>query len=152
MLSILEVHPRIAGTPKEPLRRAIEALTKVAETVTFQEAQTRRMRNQYISKVLPNAVPPSLPGTGSDLSQFKLAIKSKITCTYGKKGPTENAFSELDSFATRAQRAGYPLHSRQLQEAFVNFLMAYVTEGFVGKDTTGTQMGNFKGKWHGGGF
>ncbi|MCB1764512.1 MAG: hypothetical protein KDJ22_00415 [Candidatus Competibacteraceae bacterium] len=150
MLSLLEVHPRITGTPTEPLRRATEQLTRVAETVAFQEAQARRIRNQYISKVLPHAGPPPLPGT--DLGQFKLAVQSKITRTYGRKGPTENAFNALGSLATRAQSAGYPLHSPQLQEAFVNFLMAYVTEGFVGKDTTGTQMGNFQGKWRGGGF
>jgi|GEM_PF-2462802 len=152
MLSILDVHPRIAGTPTEPLRRATGELTKVAETVTFQDAEARRIRNRYISKVLPNAGPPPVPGLGLGLGEFKLAIKTKITRNFGKKGPTENALSELDSFATRAQRAGYPLHNPQLQEAFMYFLMAYVTEGFVGEDTTGTQMGNFRGEWRGGGF
>ena len=61
----------------------------VAETVTFQEAQARRMRNQYISKVLPNAGLPPVPGLGLGLGEFKLAIKSKITRTYGKNMPGE---------------------------------------------------------------
>lgn len=152
MLSILDVHPKITGTPKEPLRRATEELTKVAETVTLQDEEARRVRNRYISKVLPHAGPPPVAGLGLGLGEFKLAITTKIISTYGRKGPTENALSELDLFATRAQRASYPLHSPQLQTAFVNFLMAYVTEGFTGKDTTGTQMGNFRGEWRGGGF
>lgn len=140
MLSILDVHPKITGTPKEPLRRATEELTKVAETVTLQDEEARRVRNRYISKVLPHAGPPPVAGLGLGLGEFKLAITTKIISTYGRKGPTENALSELDLFATRAQRASYPLHSPQLQTAFVNFLMIYVTEGFTGKDTTGTQM------------
>ena len=150
MLNILEVHPKETGIPKEPLRRAAEKLKQVAERVAFQEAEARRIRNRYISRALPNAPPP--PPQSPSIDQFTLAIRSKITGLYGRKGPTENAFNELKDLATRAHTAGYPLKNTQLQDAFVNFLMSYVTEGFVGVDTTGTQMGNFKGKWHGGGF
>lgn len=143
MLSILEVNPPRTGTPTEPLRRAVVKLKEVAEEEA--RAEKTDVRNKYYSALDLAPRPVSLP-------IFEEAVKSYLTSQYGKKGPTENAFNALHSQAIRAGAAGYPLNSRNLQKEFANFLMIYVTEGFVGEDTTGTQMGNFKGGWSGGGF
>jgi len=145
MLSILDVHPKMTGTPTEPLRRAVEKLKETAELEAQREAQENRFRNRYYQAI--NLAPRPI-----SVELFEEAVMSKITSNYGKKGPTENAANYLHSFSLRAFSAGYPLNSSKLQSAFMNFLMAYVTEGFVGEDANGTQMGGFLGKWTGGGF
>ncbi len=145
MLSILDVHPKLTGTPTEPLRRAVEKLKETAELEAEREANENRMRNSYYKAL--NLAPRPV-----SVEEFEDAVMKKITSNYGKKGPTENAANYLNMFSLRAFSAGYPLRSSKLQSAFMNFLMAYVTEGFVGVDTTGTQMGNYLGKWSGGGF
>lgn len=151
MLNILKVDPPIIAIPKEPLRRAAETLKDVAEQCAREETledQGRRIRFRLLHTVTKGAVKPPT----YSLDVFQQAIKDRITRTWGKKGPTENAFQELAWLAARAQKAGYPLHKPKLQKAFMYFLMSYVTVGFEGQDTTGTQIGNFQGDWRGGGF
>lgn len=148
MQSILDVPPKVTGVPTIPLRRAVDNLTQVATRVAHQESENNRIRNRYISKVLPTAQPPQ-PQPPS-LDAFKEAITSKIASTYGRnKGPSQNALAQLDGLAQRAQAAGYPLGNADVQDAFLGVLMSYVTDGFKGEDTTGTQMGNYKGNWRG---
>lgn len=82
-------------------------------------------------------------------NQIETAINS---VNGGLKGPAQNARNEIDTWAAVAIRAHYRLDDAQVQRKFAFFLLAVVTEGFDGLDTTGTQMGNFVGQWRGGGF
>lgn len=151
MQSILDVSPKITKVPTIPLRRAVDNLTQVATQVAHQESENNRIRNRYIMKGLPSAQPPQpqQPSVGA----FIEAITSKIVSTYRRhKGPSQNALAQLDGLAQRAQAAGYPLGKTDVQDAFLGVLMSYVTDGFKGEDTTGTQMGNYQGSWRGGGF
>jgi len=154
MLNILDVDPKIHGTPTAPLRRAAEQLKEAAESADFQAWEAIRIRNRYISRALPGATPPGPPTLPPSLplDEFREVISNKIARTYGKlKGPSQNAMSEFGYLAQRAQRAGYRLEIENVQDKFLAFLMAYVTEGFVELDTTGTQIGNYQGSWRGGG-
>ena len=158
MLSILDVDPPIKGTPTEPLRRAVQALLDTSEAVyrdkTRLEAdrdKKKLVENNFRVKLIARAVPDAVQFT-MPLELFKAAIILILKSAYGIKGPVLNAFNDLDNFAKRAQTAGYFLRDKDVQEKFANFLMLYVTEGMIGKDTTGTQMGNFPGQWRGGGF
>lgn len=157
------------GTPKYPLKRAAEKLIDVATRIEGDEIKRRvatgasikkhmktviasettkadTMRRAYVSKQL--LAGPQQPS----VETLKSTIKGLLAAEFGKKGPVDNAHNILDTFARRALVAGYPMGNREVQTAFMYFLMAYVTEGFEGKDTTGTQMGNFQGHWRGGGF
>ncbi|HLD66635.1 MAG TPA: hypothetical protein VJA19_11360 [Pseudomonas sp.] len=153
MQSILEVDPKIDGIPKRPLKFAVDHLLEVALAET--KAETERLSRNFRTKYYSALSPPGTKGLLNtiDIECFKQKVTNKIISEYGRNfGPIQNAFAELDTFSKRAMKAGYPLASEKLQKALMYFLLAYVTEGFEGGDTTGTQMGNFAGKWHGGGF
>lgn len=71
----------------------------------------------------------------------------------GLKGPSQNARNEINTWAPRAIQLNYRLNDATVQQAFASFLLAVVTDGFMGENTTGTQIGNFThGQWRGGGF
>lgn len=162
MLDILEVNPRINGKPTYPLQKAVEDLKQAAETAARNKERDARnkergsrIRNRYLAQVLPDAIPPNTPPQAATFSvdDFKANIKERIKRSFGlNKGPSQSALGELDKMARRAEAAGYPLEDENVQEAFLGFLMTLVTEGFENQDTTGTQMGNYRGDWRGGGF
>jgi len=143
MWNILQVPPKIAAIPKEGLRIAAENLKTIAEQCALEEASdnAKRIRSQYYSQVLVTRAYP--------LEWFKDAVKEKLK-NYGTlKGPVGSALQDCDSYAVRAQSAGYPLHNSKVQEAFAEFLMSLHTSGFAGEDTNGTTIGNYKGDWGG---
>jgi hypothetical protein len=77
----------------------------------------------------------------------------KILANNGpNKGPVQSALQELDAEMRRAIYLGYPLDNAIVRTDFCNYLLELVTTGYEGLDTTGTQMGNYKGEWRGGGF
>lgn len=141
-VNILDMPPKIPGTPTQPLRRAAEDLRLLAEMLVRQNA----IRDRYVSRVLPGAQP--------SIEDFKKRIRAIITSEYGGlKGPSQNAFQVLDMFAKRAGRAGYPLYNLNLQEKFAHFLLSYVTDGMKGEGNTGTLIGDRdRTDWRGGGF
>jgi len=78
---------------------------------------------------------------------------AQILANHGRnKGPVQNAFNHLDTEMVRAIEIGYPLDDAMVRTSFCNYLLALVTEGYENLDTTGTQIGNYKGEWRGGGF
>lgn len=124
MLNILQVPPRILGIPKYPLARAAEQLLQVARTAKASAAAElakphNRIRNTYISRVLPSAVHP----LRETLDQFKNAIKTEIARKHGSlKGPSINAINELGDLAKRAEKGGYIFGNKLVHTAFANFL------------------------------
>ena len=68
------------------------------------------------------------------------------------KGPVINARSEVEKNLKMAIDLGYRVGEKEVQEALRSFCMALATEGFENKDTTGTQIGQYKGEWPGGGI
>jgi hypothetical protein len=146
-------------------REQAERSREQAERIRLEAERSRlkadRLRKQFFSNKFPNAENQffsNASGPRVSMEQFKLrdfkeAIKGKMIGHYGKRlGPCENAVAQLDRLAKLALDAQYPLDSALVQNAFLEFLMLYVTEGFEAKDTTGTQMGNFLEEWRGGGF
>lgn len=137
MQNIFEVHPPVTEVPTEALRRQVLRLHEVA----IAEAQRSKFitkpdnfRSKYYSHL--DLAPKPI---GLDI--FKGSIMAIAARENGIKGPIDNARNELDYWANRACAANYPTESPTFQLAFYYFLMAVVTEGFVGKDTTGTQIG-----------
>jgi len=70
----------------------------------------------------------------------------------GTKGPAQDVRSVVDNYLKLAIDEKYNFANADVRQKFAYFLLAVVTEGFVGKDTGGTTVGNFKGEWRGGGF
>lgn len=131
--SIFDVEPRITSTPTPVLRNAIENLKRAGEQAHEYEELTGNKDN---SRAGINCMP---------VEEFVKIIILKIKADYPIADPTRNACKNAEPLAIRAYKAGYVLKNPQVQEAFAAMLMAYVTEGFIGKDTTGTTMGNFSG-------
>jgi len=75
-----------------------------------------------------------------------------IRKTYPRATPTDDAIGEVPRWLDKAISCGYAVHDVNVQNALVGVVLAVRTAGFIGEDTTGTQMGNFQGKWRGGGF
>ncbi|MEW6345964.1 MAG: hypothetical protein AB1704_35430 [Pseudomonadota bacterium] len=70
----------------------------------------------------------------------------------GIKGPAQDVRSVVNYYLNLAIGEQYDFAKDGVRQSFAYFLLAVVTEGFVGKDTGGTTVGNFKGEWRGGGF
>ncbi|MBM3114982.1 hypothetical protein [Jeongeupia naejangsanensis] len=153
MLNILSDSLGKLGTPTYPLKQAADNLQVVGELALATPTPIDIiMRNKFVIAATrmggKTAIRPEFT-----TEKFIEQIRYLMTSEFGTlKGPCQNALQELPSLAIRAKLAGYPLENSNVQKAFFGFLMSYVTEGFVNQDTTGTQMGNFQGKWHGGGF
>jgi hypothetical protein len=110
----------------------------------------------------------SLETTGNTVGETAVAARAALTAgvaaiqasvfsymdkNYGAaKGPVVNAKSEFSTYFQKAVDCGYDFSNAAIISSFAQFLLAVATEGFTGADTTGTQMGNFQGKWPGGGF
>ncbi|BCH27384.1 hypothetical protein MesoLjLc_72710 [Mesorhizobium sp. L-8-10] len=162
MLGIFDVDPPISGTPTPGLKNASDnLLTAATDAVRRRNLKESgfQSRSKFITSVIPtmtqddvNNARERILGTIS-LELFEQKIKDYLARQYGRlKGPVQNAFGEIPRFAKRASSAGYPLEDEEVQKEFAGFVMSYVTDGMQGEDTTGTQIGNFRGKWPGGGF
>ena len=69
------------------------------------------------------------------------------------KGPSISAVNDhLDHCIQAALSEHYRVDRADVQSKVAYFALALATEGFEGQDTTGTQMGQFRGQWRGGGF
>lgn len=132
--------------PTPALRHAANELQMVANSAG--EATQQELHN-YLA-----------PGVAADAAArirlhpvLKSQIEAAINNVNGSlKGPAQNARNEIDTYGALAIRAHYRLSDPEVQRKFAYFLLAVVTAGFEGLDTTGTQMGNFLGSWRGGGF
>lgn len=164
MLSIFDVDPPISGTPTTGLKKASDDLLEAATDAVRRRSQRLEQsgfesRSKFIRSVIPTMTQDEVKnarermlGTIS-LELFEQKIEDYLARQYGRhKGPVQNAVREIPRFAKRASSAGYPLEDEEVQKEFADFVLSYVTNGMQGEDTTGTQMGNFRGGWRGGGF
>lgn len=144
MLENLLVNSR--QVPKPGLRYAADELQSVANSAG--PASTDELHSYLAPGV---AADPTARIRLNDTlkNQIEHAINS---VNGGLKGPAQNARNEIDTYGALAIRAHYRLSDPEVQRKFAYFLLAVVTAGFEGLDTTGTQMGTFLGSWRGGGF
>lgn len=99
------------------------------------------------------AAGPTQQGVAYRYDQIIVAIETQINLVNGGlKGPAQNARAIIDDYLPIALQEDYRLDDADVVRRFAYFLLAVATEGFDNEDTTGTQMGNFKGSWRGGGF
>ena len=88
------------------------------------------------------------------VSGVKGELRDKIMAKVGSpqgtlKGPVGTASDRLGHWALLAVKTKYKLSDEKVQVKFAEFLLMVSTYDFEGKDTTGTTMGNFQGKWVG---
>jgi hypothetical protein len=60
--------------------------------------------------------------------------------------------AKLDHCIEAALKEHYCVEDPDVVSGIEYFALALATSGFVGENTTGTQIGNFRGEWRGGGF
>lgn len=90
---------------------------------------------------------------GKPLATIVKSIHDYWGKTHGSlKGPVQNGKNALEPWLTGAIIERYNLSNDKVVRSLADFVLSVVTDGFVGKDTTGTQIGNFTEKWRGGGF
>jgi len=77
-----------------------------------------------------------------------------IRRSFARATPTNDAIRAVPKWLDRAIECRYPVFHEPVREALCQVILAERTEGWVGLDTTGTQIGNFSPteSWRGGGF
>jgi len=90
----------------------------------------------------------------NQLAALRKAIEDKMASVQGRlKGPFQEANSTyLDKCIQAALAEDYKIDNPSVQSKIGYLALSLATDGWSGKDTTGTQMGNFLGHWRGGGF
>ncbi|SDE47028.1 hypothetical protein SAMN05421538_1073 [Paracoccus isoporae] len=112
--------------------------------------QQDRSRARLLGRVLEPAFDAKMQIADAELQR---RLTSYLTQKYGlAKGPCQNALAEFSTMVVEVRDCGYNLADFTVQQRFFQFLLAYVTSGFKEKDTNGTQMGQYRGDWRGGGF
>lgn len=83
-----------------------------------------------------------------------LAAIDKAIDNVGHRGTDVNrtAKDRKTEWLKRALRERYKITDDSVVRKFAGFVLGVVTEGFVGKDTTGTTIGNFAGSNNSGAF
>ncbi|WP_269581023.1 hypothetical protein [Roseibium sp. Sym1] len=79
-------------------------------------------------------------------------MQDHIRSTYSRATPTDDAIRMVDTWLRKAIDHGYPVYDAQIRELLCSFILHMRTDGYADEDTTGTQMGEFRGEWRGGGF
>lgn len=82
----------------------------------------------------------------------KILIKGYIEENGGIKGPTSNAINNLSYYYELAVNNGYDVTNEHVQKELAKFILVAVTDGYKEEDVNGTQIGQFQGRWPGGGF
>ena len=154
-----------------PLKQAVDALNLAAKAkpglTTVAEPGRVRRGSVY---VVPNPRfdPLINPGTpqqrasyrqqyvqtfaGSRSNEWAEHMEGYIRSTYPRATPTDDAVRAIESWLSKAIDCDYPVHDSGIRELLCSVILMERTEGYTDADTTGTQMGNFRGAWRGGGF
>ncbi|MBS7810552.1 hypothetical protein [Roseococcus pinisoli] len=87
------------------------------------------------------------------VKEFITSINDYNRKSHGNKGPVDTARNlTTPDFILLVLSCGYNLNEFSILKKVANFIMTLATVDFEGRNTTGTQMGNFQGSWRGGGF
>jgi hypothetical protein len=122
------------GRPTLPLKKAAENLWEAAKEAG--EASENELHNYR-----------------SDTQRIKDLVIEQLKQDHGlHKGPVQNAIAELNHCIEAAIKEHYRADDEKVVSGIEYFALALATEGFEGGDTRGTQIGNFRGEWRGGGF
>jgi len=84
--------------------------------------------------------------------EIRTQVYKHVNSNGSTLGPAIEARSHFDFYFDHAVAEDYRFDDPEVKRHFAHLLLAVATKGFKGKDTTGTQMGNFQGHWRGGGF
>ncbi|KUZ64907.1 hypothetical protein WI36_13725 [Burkholderia ubonensis] len=128
LLNLLAADPKNTAEPTRALAHAAKQLQQAAATAGAATAQPDR--------------------TTLKLEIIKLAggVNGML------KGPVQEIPNRIDHYLDLAIREQYNFANEAVKLQFAYFMLSIVTDGFVGQETGGTTMGNFRGEWRGGGF
>lgn len=154
-----------------PLKQAVDRLNQAANarpglTTVAEPGRVRRGGVHVVPS--PRFDPLFNPGTpqqrasyqqeyvqtfaGSRGNEWAAHMEGYIRKTYPRATPTDDAVRSIGSWLSRAIDCDYPVHDSEIRELLCSVILMERTEGYTDADTTGTQMGNFRGAWRGGGF
>lgn len=160
-----------------PLKRAVDALNLAARgrpgltIVAEPGAQKLEPGNDeshlYVVRN-PRFDPLQNPGTDDETDQYKSAylksyvdprkaqwaetMKDFIRKEFVRATPTNDAMDAVESWLSDAIECDYPVYDAELRDLLCHVIVMDRTEGYTDADTTGTQMGSYRGEWRGGGF
>ncbi|MEO9527275.1 hypothetical protein [Roseibium sp.] len=156
---------------KVPLKMALNALNQKARSMpglSVVAEPGRVQRNGQAVVVNPRFDPLLNPGTPQQRAAYQMDyvqtysdarkrewrdhMERHIRSTFEWATPTSDAVRSLDRWLGDAIDCGYPVYDADVRKLLCGVILMERTEGYVNEDTTGTQMGNFRGEWRGGGF
>jgi hypothetical protein len=122
------------GKPSHPLKNAAKSLLEAAqEAGAASEHDVHHYRH--------------------DIQHIKNLVVDRFKKDHGlNKGPVQNAMGHRDNCIDAALKEHYRVDHERVVSGIEYFALALATDGFEGEDTRGTQIGNFRGEWRGGGF
>jgi hypothetical protein len=122
------------GKPSHPLKNAAKNLLEAAqEAGAATEEEVHHYHHEH--------------------ERIKELVIERFKKDHGlNKGPVQNAREYLDDCIEAALKEHYRVDHHKVVEGIEYFALALATDGFEGRDTNGTQIGNFRGEWRGGGF